>query len=114
MARFYGKIGYAHNQETEPNSGIFEDVITEQFSSGKILRNSRKLETGEKVNDDLSVGNSIEIVSDAYSAQNFFAMRYIEWLGALWIVTEVTVERPRLILRLGGVYNGPTAAAVTP
>jgi hypothetical protein len=63
---------------------------------------------GEKVNDDLSVGNSLSIVADAYANGHFFAIKYIKWAGAHWTVSNVTVERPRLILRIGGIYNGPT------
>ncbi|MCA1806977.1 MAG: hypothetical protein LC687_03870, partial [Actinobacteria bacterium] len=58
---------------------------------------------------DLSVGNSISIVADAYANEHFFAIRYIRWAGTLWTVQNVDVESPRLVLRLGGVYNGPTA-----
>lgn len=63
---------------------------------------------GQKVNDDLSVNNSISIVADAYAIENFFAMRYVQWMGILWIVSTVEVQSPRLLLTLGGVYNGPT------
>lgn len=76
---------------------------------GDILRNTRRLQSGESVNDDLSVGNSISIVADAYANEHFFAMRYVQWAGTLWKVSDVEVQSPRLILRLGGVYNGPTA-----
>lgn len=106
MAKFYGKVGYGETVETAP--GVWTDVITEVQYYGDILRNTRQLQSGEKVNDDLSVNNSISIVADAYANEHFFAIRYIEWAGALWVVTDVEVQRPRLLLRLGGVYNGPT------
>ena len=35
-------------------------------------------------------------------------MRYVHWMGALWEVNSVEVLNPRLILTIGGVYNGPT------
>jgi hypothetical protein len=63
---------------------------------------------GEKINNDLSVNNVISVVADAYANENFFAIRYIRWAGTLWDVVDVSVESPRLLLRLGGVYNGPT------
>jgi hypothetical protein len=108
MAKFYGEIGYGHTVESPPDSGVWKDVVTERKAYGDVLRNSRTLQEGEKVNNDLSVGNSISIVADAYANENFHAMRYIKWMGSLWIVSNVNVEAPRLILRLGGVYNGPT------
>lgn len=107
MAKFYGKIGYGISTQTAP--GVWEDVIVEQPYYGNVIRNSRGVREGDKVNNDLTVGNSISLVADAYANEHFFAIRYIEWAGALWVVGDVVVESPRLILRLGGIYNGPKA-----
>lgn len=107
MAKFYGAIGYGTAVESSP--GVWQDIITEKQYYGDVLKNSRTLLDGEKVNNDLSVNNSISIVADAYANEHFFAIRYIRWAGALWKVTEVEVHSPRLLLRLGGIYNGPTA-----
>lgn len=107
MAKFYGAIGYGVSAEAAP--GVWKDVITERNYYGDVVRNTRTLLDGEKVNNDLSVNNSISIVADAYANENFFAIRYIRWMGALWLVSEVEVQSPRLLLRLGSVYNGPTA-----
>lgn len=110
MARFSGVVGYGETVEDPPESGKWKDVITERSYFGDIVRNNRKLEwEGEKVNPDLSVSNSISIVADAYANEHFFAIRYISWAGTRWTVSDVEVQRPRLLLRLGGVYNGPTA-----
>lgn len=104
MARFFGPVGYGETVETAP--GVFEDTITEKSYYGDVIRNTRRLQQGDKVNDDISVQNSISIVADAYAIEHFFAIRYISWQGVLWIVTDVEVQAPRLLLRLGGVYNG--------
>ena len=112
MAKFYGEIGYGESVESAP--GVWKDEITERKYYGDVVRNTRKLLEGEKVNNDLSVGNSISIVADAYANEHFFAIRYIRWAGALWTVSEVEVQSPRLLLRLGGVYNGPVAAPAAP
>lgn len=109
MAKFYGEIGYGESVETPSGSGVYIDVITELTYFGDVIRNTRKLESGESLNDDISVGNSISIVSDEYAVEHFFAIRYIRWAGALWTVTNVEVRSPRLILTLGSVYNGPMA-----
>ena len=106
MKRFHGRVGYGESVETAP--GVWEDVITERNYFGDVVRNARRRDySGEKLNADISVGNSISIVADAYAYEHFFAMKYVEWMGALGTISEVEVERPRLILRLGGVYNGP-------
>lgn len=109
MAKYFGKIGYGETVETAP--GVWEDSIAERQYYGDVIRNTRNLREGEAVNDDLSVGNSISIVADAYANEHFFAIRYIEWAGSLWKVSQVEVQRPRLLLRLGGVYNGPKGGA---
>lgn len=105
MTRFSGKVGYGETVEVSP--GVHEDRIVEYVYFGDVVRNSLKFREGEKVNNDLSVSNSISIVADAYANQHFFAIRYVEWAGTLWTVEEVEVQSPRLLLRLGGVYNGP-------
>lgn len=110
MAKFFGKIGYGEATETSP--GVWEDTIVEYPYYGDVVRNTRKLSEGESLNNDLSVSNSISIVADAYANEHFFAIRYIQWAGALWTVSDVDASQsPRLLLRLGGVYNGPTAPA---
>ena len=109
MAKFYGKVGYG--ESVDMGNGIFEDRITVRMYTGDVVRNSRILREGEKVNDDLSVSNSISIVADPYANVHFFAIRYVEWAGTLWKVSDVEVQSPRLLLRLGGVYNGPEGIA---
>jgi hypothetical protein len=107
MAKFYGEIGYGpESVETKP--GVWEDVITVRKYYGDVLRNTRQMrESGEPINNDLTVNNSISVVADAYANEHFFAIRFIKWAGTYWNVTEVDVQRPRLILKLGGVYHGP-------
>jgi hypothetical protein len=111
--RFFGRIGYGVPTETAP--GVWKDEIIERSYYGDVTRNSRNLREGENLNFDLSVQNSISIVADAYANDHFFAIRYVEWAGTLWTISSVEVQSPRLLLRLGEVYNGPTpAVAPTP
>lgn len=107
MNRFSGKVGYGESVETFP--GVYEDIITEFSYFGDVVRNSLRYKEGQSVNNDLTVGNSISVVADAYANEHFFAIRYVEWAGVLWSVEEVEIQSPRLLLRLGSVYNGPTA-----
>ena len=109
MARFYGEIGYGESVEDPIDSGIWVDRIVEYPYFGDVVRNIRRLEDGQGLNNDLSVGNSISIVADERANAHFHSIRYIRWAGALWTVTSVEVRAPRLILSLGEVYNGPTA-----
>lgn len=105
MAKFYGKVGYGVAAETSP--GVWEDTIHEVAYLGDVVQSTRKLQETENLNNDISVQNSISIVADAYANEHIFAIRYVEWAGSLWTVSSVDVKRPRLLLRLGEVYNGP-------
>ena len=108
MTKFHGKVGYGEQIETSP--GVWQDVITEIDYFGDVIRNTRRLLDDQKVNNDLNVGNSISIVADAYANEHFFAIRYVQWAGTLWRVSDVEVQSPRLLLRLGEVYHGPVPA----
>lgn len=108
MAKFYGEVGYGEAVETPEGSGVHKMVITEVSYFGDVVRNSVRLESGESLNNDLSVGNSISIIADEYANEHFSRIKYVRWAGALWAVSTVEVRSPRLILALGSVYNGPT------
>jgi hypothetical protein len=106
MAKFRGKVGYGIAVEEAP--GVHVDRITEVPYKGDVIRNTAKGLPGESLNDDISVGNSISIIADGYAIEHFMRIKYVEWAGVNWTVTDVEVQRPRLILSLGSVYNGPT------
>lgn len=105
--RFYNAIGIGGTVEVA--QGVWDDLIVERLYRGTVIRNARKYSEGESVNDNLSVSNSISVVSDTYLIDHLFDLRYIRWSGTLWKISDIEIERPRLILRLGGVYNGPKA-----
>lgn len=106
MTRFFGNIGYGNTVDND--DGVHKIEITVRAYQGDVVRPTRRYSNDDKVNSDLSVGNAISIVADGYANNHFFAIRYAEWRGTLWEVTKVDVESPRLLLWLGGVYNGPT------
>ena len=104
MAKFYGKIGYANTVETKP--GVYEEQIVERSYYGDLNRNTRRLQSADQVNDDINISNEISIVADPYATNNFHTMRYAVFMGTKWKISNVEVSYPRLILTLGGVYNG--------
>ena len=105
MAKWFGKIGYGKQTETSP--GVYEDVIIEREYSGDVIQNSSRWSTStESTNDDLLVNNRISILADPFARDNFHTMRYVEFMGTKWKVSNVEVLYPRLILTMGGVYNG--------
>lgn len=104
MNKFYGKIGYAITKETTP--GVWVEQIVERSYYGDVIRNIRRLQSSENLNDDINVSNEISIVADAFANQNFHSMRYVEYMGTKWKVSSIEVKYPRLILSIGEVYNG--------
>ena len=107
MPKFYGAVGYVEDRVT--GLDVHTNIPVERMYTGDVERNSRRLENGTGVNDDVTISNTISIVADAYAYEHIHAMRYVKWMGTAWKVTLVDVKRPRLILTLGGVYNGETA-----
>jgi len=106
MARFSGKVGYVETVKTGP--GKWTEQVTERNYFGDVTRAVRRLENGQDINDNVTVSNEISIVADPYAQTHFFAIRYVEWQGVQWKVTNVEVLYPRLILTLGGMYHGNT------
>lgn len=104
MARFYGKVGFG--ETVDKGNGVFEPVVKYRMYYGDVVRNFRSAENDDKVNSDLRLNHVVSIVSDEHANENTSAIRYAEWSGALWEVTQVEVRSPRLLLTLGGKYNG--------
>ena len=104
MAKYYGKIGYGITEEKTP--GVWVNVINERFYYGDIIKNYKKAEQVQTLNDNINVNNQISIISDPYAMENFHHIKFAEFMGTKWKVTSVDVEFPRLLLTLGGVYNG--------
>lgn len=104
MAKWFGKVGYVEHVETKP--GIWKEQTTERSYSGDLIRNVRKFQNTSSVNGEVDIANDISIVADPYAIQHFHNMRYAEFMGGKYIVSNVEVQYPRLILTLGGRYNG--------
>lgn len=104
MAKFYGKVGFETMVESE--GGVFKSEVIEKNYRGDTLRIYPKYESSDKLNDDLTLANEISILADDFAYENFQSMRYVKLLGANWKITSARIERPRIILQIGGVYNG--------
>lgn len=104
MGKFCGIIGYADTSET--SQGVYMPVITERKVYGDIIKNTKKSEKSDSTNDNITLNNRISFIADPYAQKNFHLIKYCTFMGTRWKVTEVTVEYPRLVLTLGGVYNG--------
>lgn len=103
MPKYCGKVGFAIQAETSP--GVWTDEIVERTYYGDVLNNSRRLQSADKLVDDVVISNEISIIADPYAYENFHAIRYATFMGAKWKISSVNVQRPRLTLSLGEVYN---------
>lgn len=104
MAKWYGLIGFAETVEISP--GVYEEEITEHQYYGDVVRDTRRLQNSSQLNDNVNISNNISIIADPFANNNFHSIRYIEYMGAKWKVESVEVQYPRLVLTIGGVYNG--------
>lgn len=104
MSKFYGNVGFAILTEEKPD--VWIEKIVERPYYGDLTRNSRRLESGDKVNSDIRISNNFSIVADPYAYENFHAIRYVVFMGVKWKVESADASSPpRLNLEAGSVYN---------
>lgn len=104
MSKYCGNIGFSISEEVR--KGIWKNVIEEHFYYGDVLRNARRWEQGASLNDNLNISNQISILADEFACLNCGNIIYAEFMGTLWKVNSIDIQSPRIILSLGGVYNG--------
>ena len=104
MAKFHGAIGYALLEESSP--GVWIDTIVEKNYRGDIVLDQRRFQSSENLNDNINIDNSISILADAYAYENLGFMKYIVWNKVAWKIQSFSINRPRIVLQIGGVYNG--------
>lgn len=104
MAKFSGRIGFAEIVETVP--GVYREQLKFRNYKGDVLKNYRRYDSGEGLNDNLNINNSLSIVADSFCYENLGCIRCVEWMGTLWKVSSIDLsQRPRIIFEVGGVYN---------
>lgn len=107
MSKYYGKIGYAVTVEMPEGSGVYVDKVVERPYYGDLLRyTSSRWVPGEGVNDNVTINNQISILADPFAYEHFHNIKFAEFMGVAWKVTSIEVQRPRLLLSLGGEWNG--------
>lgn len=103
MARFRGSVGYSKTVEKTP--GVWVGEIVEREYTGDVIKNTRRWSNSGKLNDDILINNQISIIADPFALLNFYQIRFVRWMGVKWKVSNIEIQRPRLILTLGDVYN---------
>lgn len=110
--KFSGKIGF-WIKDIEKKPGVFKSEIIERQYSGDVLRNIRRFQSPEnQQNENLMLNNRLSIISDLYMLNNWSSIKYVFWNGVKWKVNSVDISSyPRVIIELGGGYNGENGSA---
>lgn len=103
MAKFSGMIGFSITSETIP--GVWEESIIEKRYFGDVIRNSKRWEHGEGINDNINISNQFSIIADPFACENFQYMHYISYMNAKWKISSVEVNYPRMTINVGGLYH---------
>ena len=101
--KFHGNVGFFVSVDIGHH--VYKQQFVEKPYYGDVLRDTKRYEPGQKINDDLTINNQISIVADQFAYDNFGCMRYVIWRGQKWKITEAGIDYPRIILSIGGLYN---------
>lgn len=104
MAKFSGVIGYALPVESTP--GVWIESIVEKNYRGDVITDQRQIQTSDYLNDNIGIDNSISIIANAYAYDNVGIMKYVVWKNTAWKIQSFSINRPRIVIKIGGVYNG--------
>ncbi|MEG2623432.1 MAG: hypothetical protein RSC06_11085 [Clostridia bacterium] len=113
MAKYSGAVGYALQVEVRP--GYVTDAVIEKKCHGDVLLNQQRWQSADKANSDFAIDNSISIVANPFAYEHIGNIVYITWHGVRWKVQSLAVNRPRIVLQIGGgIYNGPEPTITSP
>lgn len=108
MAKYAGLVGYVTQEEKVP--GVWSTVADPKPMRGDIIRASASSQndgrlSSDKINKDVTLNHRVSLVGDAYAFGNYYNIKWIEIDGAKWEVSSVELQRPRLIVTVGGLWN---------
>lgn len=104
MSKFAGLVGYATQEETVP--GVWSPVEKTVMMKGDVIRQSSSVQNDDKVNSDIALNHRVSLMGDSYAFDNYYNLKWIQLHGRKVEVSSVELQRPRLIVSVGGVYNG--------
>lgn len=108
MAKFVGEIGFSYENEDADETGVWDQHVIERHYHGDIMNATYKWNDNQKVNEDLNISNKFSVVADSFAMKNLYNMLYVKWNGVKWKIITTELSSPRLILYVGGIYNGQT------
>lgn len=104
MSKCSGIIGYALAVETQP--GVWSESITEKNYYGDVVKDNRRIVDNAQINSNINISNNISIVSNKFMLENLAFMKYLTFMKSKWNISSVDIKPPRIIITLGGIYNG--------
>lgn len=104
MAKYAGLVGYVTQEEAVP--GVWSSVENPKLMKGDIVKLGSSVQNDDKVNSDVSLNHRVSLVGDLYAFANYYFIKWIEIDGMKWSVASVEIQRPRIILSLGGLWHG--------
>lgn len=107
MDKFCGKVLFYKDEEIA--DGVYVPRVTIRPYKGDIIKNQFGWNSNSNTpNDDLKPQHRISILQDGYLIQNASFIKAVQFMDVFWEVISIENVRPRLILTIGGVYNGST------
>lgn len=110
--KYSGKIGFWVD-DIEVRPGVWKNGIVEKPYTGDVIRSTQHWQSGDGVNDNLKVNNSISVIADLYLKNNLSSIKYVTFMGTPWKVTSIEIKYPRVTLEMGDVWNGVNAEQET-
>lgn len=108
MAKWSGIIGFVKTEEQPQGSGVWKQIVTHRKYKADVTRASKRIQTAQQVNNNITLNNELSILADPYLIENLYCITFIQFANAWWSVNSVTLDYPRITLEIGGVYNGDT------
>lgn len=109
MAKYSGLIGFADGQVEE------DGVVTVKYSEiklrGDVLNSGYNYQNDSKKYDSITVSNQLSLIASDAICNNCSNLRYAYFAGQKWKIISFEIKRPRLIVRLGDVWNGEEASS---
>ena len=101
--RFSGNIGIARGPQ-ETSAGIYQEQFDEIDVKGTMRRSSARWPNMKS--NEVRAKHILSIIPPESSTVDINEVVYVWWKGRRWSVIDIGAEPPRILLSLGGLYNG--------
>lgn len=103
-------IGFRETIEKMDENGnptsIWVEKITRRTYKAEVINNTYRNQQGESINDNYVINVKLSMIAcDAYTISHLDSIIYCEWEHKKWKVNSVDLQRPRIVVTLGGDYN---------